>query len=177
MHIPYQEPNVAFWVHALQNQQIGGSPYFVGNPYQRGHGLGTFFQSLFRFFRPVAASAGKAIGRAALAGTANVASDILRGKAPLESLKERARETAGDLTDRAAKNIKEGTVFQAGKSLGKVVAIKKSCKKNSSKRKLSNQLGGARRRKKRKHAKTKTQVGGGKKRKRRRLAHFKDIFV
>ena len=118
MRVDFTPKSVDYWSQFIEDQVGGGINVYSGVPYQRGAGIGSFFRSLFRMFKPVAIRAGKAIGKAALAGTANVASDLLQGKPALQSVESRAKETVGDLAQKAATAIKEGRVLQSGTGLG-----------------------------------------------------------
>jgi hypothetical protein len=64
-------------------RQAGGhaddlfGPVYEGSPHvQHGHGIGSFFASLFRAVRPLALQGAKAVGREALSAVANILSDM-----------------------------------------------------------------------------------------------------
>ena len=69
-----------------------GMPIYVGGKYQRGHGLGNIFGSLFRTALPMLKSVGKKIGKQALTSGARFASDILGGDDVKTATKRRAKE-------------------------------------------------------------------------------------
>ena len=117
--IVYVPDNDKVWTEffATQVQQNGHG--FQGIPYQRGHGLGSFFGRLFRSILPVAKRVGKrvakTVGKEALNMGANVLEDVAQGKDIGESAKEQGIKSARKLINRAGKAMKN----QSGKGLGK----------------------------------------------------------
>jgi len=69
-----------------------GMPIYIGGKYQRGHGLGNIFGSLFRSALPMLKSVGKKIGKQALTSGARFASDIIGGDDFKTAAKRRAKE-------------------------------------------------------------------------------------
>ena len=95
-----------------------GHGYFVGFPRQRGHGLGSLFQNLWRFIRPIATnfgkaalpiakSAGRAIGEEGLATSARIINDLVQGKNLKESITDEGREGVRKLLEKASSNLKK----------------------------------------------------------------------
>jgi hypothetical protein len=97
---------------------LGG---FQGIPYQRGHGLGSFFARLFRTILPVVKRVGKSalktVGKEALAMGANVAGDMVRGRDFGQAMEEHGRESAGRLIDQASTAVRKSK-GQSGGSIG-----------------------------------------------------------
>ena len=58
----------------------GAIPGFVGQPYQRGAGIGSFFRSIFRMAAPVLKRAAKAVGKQALKTGASIVADVAKGE-------------------------------------------------------------------------------------------------
>ena len=103
----YMSENDKFWIDYFMNQAVQkGHGGFVGIPYQRGHGLGSFFGRLFRSIIPVAKSVGKTalknIGKQAVVMGSNVISDISEGKNVKKSLERHGI--------RALKNVGKNTM-------------------------------------------------------------------
>lgn len=109
LYIPESEN---FWVdyYLSQAQQTGhGLPGFIGTPYQRGAGLGSFFKNLFRIILPIGKSAIKSIGREALAAGANIASDVLEGKDVGNAAKMHLRDATANTLRKGARAIQRGS--------------------------------------------------------------------
>ena len=62
------------------NQTGRGYPVYVGTRYQRGHGLGSIFGSLFKSAVPLLKRGAKTLGREALKTGLNLASDVMEGQ-------------------------------------------------------------------------------------------------
>ena len=122
------------WLEYFLSQAMqvghGGLGGFEGIPYQRGHGLGSFFARLFRSILPVAKRVGKSalktVGKEALAMGANVAGDLARGKQFGESMEEHGRHSAGNLFDKASANIRKKK-GQSGGSIGQRSVVSTTC--------------------------------------------------
>lgn len=78
---------------------------FHGTPFQRGYGLGSFFQSLKRVAIPFLQKGAKALGRAALNTGLNVAQDVLKGNSLKSSARSRLQQTAKTLKDQALNQL------------------------------------------------------------------------
>lgn len=128
MRAYYQPESSEFWLHCLVDQQYGsGYPQFVGTPYQRGAGIGSFFRGLFRAVAPMIKSVGKSVGREALRAGANVLADATQGRNIGDSLKEHGRmavsnslREAGDIVQRGGKRK------QVGRGIGSRKGLKRS---------------------------------------------------
>ena len=104
MRVLYTPNDERMW---LQYYQTGGGG-FTGIPYQRGYGLGSFFKGLFRTVMPVAKSALKSVGRQALSTGAEIAKDVIAGRNIKESAKQRGRQAASRLLQKAATSMQKG---------------------------------------------------------------------
>lgn len=97
---------------AYYENQIGGgagsrvSNVFVGSPYQRGHGIGSFLGGLFRSVLPLLKLGAKAIGKEALRTGLHVIEDVSGHKQPFkESLRRRFTESGENLQRKANDKI------------------------------------------------------------------------
>ena len=70
---------------------------FVGSPYQRGNGIGSFLAGLFRKAVPLLTRGAKTIGKEALHTGINVLGDLTQSVPFKESLKSRSKETTSNL--------------------------------------------------------------------------------
>jgi hypothetical protein len=94
------------------NNQARGLPYFAGPSYQRGHGLGGIFGSIFRAVTPLLRSAApiakrvaRNIGKQAAVAGANVLTDVAAGVPIAESAKKRSRDASAKLVKRGRKEL------------------------------------------------------------------------
>lgn len=101
-------------LHNYYTQQAkGNSPsYYIGPSFQRGHGLGGIFSSLFRAAIPIFKSAApalksgaKALAREAVATGANIAVDALKGEDWKEAATKRSNAAAQKLILKGASKI------------------------------------------------------------------------
>ena len=106
-------PLVNYYVNQARGMQYGGSlPYFAGikKNMQSGHGLGSFFGSVFSKIKNALPWFFKTVAKNALQTGANVASDLIEGKNVKESLKERgiegAKAAVNEVGPRALEGIK-----------------------------------------------------------------------
>ena len=114
MRIVYVPSNEKVWTQYYNSQALQHGSGFVGQPYQRGAGLGSLFKGLFRAILPVAKSVGKSVGRQALRTGTEIASDVLAGKSLKDAAEERGRVAASKLLKRAGRKIAR----QKGQGLG-----------------------------------------------------------
>ncbi len=127
MRLQYTPKDARFWAEFLHQEQIGGAlPGFVGQPYQRGAGIGSFFRSIFRMAAPVLKRAAKAVGKQALKTGASIIADVAKGGELLPSLEQHGKEAMANLADKASKRLNEaktlsdlGVEDQEGGNLGK----------------------------------------------------------
>ena len=76
----------------------GGIPrVFVGLPYQRGHGIGSFLGGLFRKILSFLNKGARAVGKEALRAGINVIEDVENNKPLKEAVKSRLVESRGNL--------------------------------------------------------------------------------
>lgn len=78
---------------------------FHGSPFQRGYGIGSFFQSLARKALPFLQKGAKSLGRAALNTGVNVAQDVLAGNSLKNSARSRLQQSANTLREHALNQI------------------------------------------------------------------------
>ena len=127
MRLQYTPKDARFWAEFLHHEEVGGAiPGFVGLPYQRGAGIGSFFRSIFRMAAPVLKRAAKAVGKQALKTGANIIADVAKGGDLLPALEQHGKEAVANLAEKASKRINEakrlsdlGVEDQEGGSLGK----------------------------------------------------------
>lgn len=97
----------------------GVSQVYIGSPYQRGHGIGSFLGGLFRRIIPLLKQGARAVGKEALRAGVTVASDIMdNGIQPREAFKTRLRESGANLTRKAEEKISSlmsGSGYKAAK--------------------------------------------------------------
>lgn len=99
---------VAHYIDYYENQIGGGRMHnvFVGAPYQRGHGIGSFLGGLFRSVLPLLSKGAKAIGKEALRAGLHVVEDVSGNNIPFrESLRRRAAESGENLQRKARDKI------------------------------------------------------------------------
>jgi len=116
MRVIYVPGNERLWAQYYNSQALQHGSGFVGQPYQRGAGLGSLFRGLFRAILPVAKSVGKSVGRQALQTGTEIASDVLAGKSIKDSAELRGRVAASKLLKKAGRNI--AGKRQKGRGLG-----------------------------------------------------------
>jgi len=107
-HIPSTELYKQYYSTQAQK---GGGAYFSGKLFQRGYGgqrgrgIGSIFGSLFRKALPFLTTASKTLGRAALKTGANVLADAVEGGDIRNSLRNRIKETGGELKRSATNQV------------------------------------------------------------------------
>ena len=104
-------------------QQGGQMPVYHGASFQRGYGLGSFFQSLSRRALPFLQKGAQTLGRAAFNTGVNIAHDVLRGNNVKESTRSRLQQTAKNLKEQALNRLTSQT-GSGGKPLKRKVAQK-----------------------------------------------------
>lgn len=78
---------------------------YVGAPYQRGHGIGSFLGGLFRRVLPYLSRGARAIGKEALRAGINVMEDVENNTPFKEALKNRVKESRGNLKRKAEEKL------------------------------------------------------------------------
>jgi len=78
---------------------------FHGGHFQRGYGLGSFFQSLARKAFPFLQKGVKSIGQATLNTGMNIAQDVLAGNNLKDSAQARLQQTANNMKRQALNHI------------------------------------------------------------------------
>ena len=90
----------------IQSGRGGGIPrVFVGAPYQRGHGIGSFLGGLFRRVFPYLSKGVRAVGKEALRAGINVIEDVENNTPFKEAVKSRLKESRGNLKRKAKEKI------------------------------------------------------------------------
>lgn len=69
---------------------------YKGVPYQRGHGIGSFFGGLFRSVLPLLSSGAKAVGKEALSAVVGLLSNMASARPMNESIKSRLKEVSSN---------------------------------------------------------------------------------
>lgn len=95
---------------AYYDNQIGGGRHipgvFVGAPYQRGHGIGSFLGGLFRSVLPLLRQGAKAIGKEALRTGLHVIEDVSGNNKPFrDSVRRRIAESGENLKRKANEKL------------------------------------------------------------------------
>jgi hypothetical protein len=78
---------------------------YVGTRYQRGHGLGSIFGSLFKSAVPLLKREAKTLGREALKTGLNLASDVMEGQNVTKAAKSRMKSTELNLLQKAITGV------------------------------------------------------------------------
>jgi len=107
------------------NQFGGGSNGYLmyrGEPFQSGYGLGNAFKYIKRGFKwllpiikthamPALTSGAKFLGNELIKSAANIANDTIINNKPVEeSIKERANESIGNISQNLIKNLSGGSL-------------------------------------------------------------------
>ena len=103
--------------------QVGGggiSQIYVGSPYQRGHGIGSFLGGLFRRVLPFLARGARAVGKEALRAGINVMDDVEHNMPLKRSVKSRFEESGGNLKRKAMEKVQNLMNGSGYKTIGMV---------------------------------------------------------
>ena len=96
LHIPNHKLYEQYYLD--QAKQKGGNlPAFHGTRFQRGYGLGSIFEGLFRWAVPHLQQGAKMFGKKALQGSVNVAQDVLAGENLSTAVAKYGKQAIGDL--------------------------------------------------------------------------------
>ena len=80
--------------HNYYIHQAGkGYPVFEGRRYQRGHGLGSIFEGLFKAAMPLLKNGAKTLGREALKTGLNIVGVVVQGRNIKQAAKSRLKST------------------------------------------------------------------------------------
>lgn len=82
-----------------------GATVFKGSPYQRGHGVGSFFSGLFRSIMPLIRRGVGTVGKEALRTGVNILGDLQEKRPIKEIFKTRISEAGGNLKRKAENKI------------------------------------------------------------------------
>ena len=103
--IPYTPDETEDFKRYFEAQATQTGFGFVGQPYQRGAGLGSIFSGLFRAVAPLAKSALKTVGDTAAKTGLEIASDALQGHDLSEAVQHRTKEAAGHLLEAGKRKL------------------------------------------------------------------------
>ena len=100
--------------YIVYNQQsgvgggIGVKNVYAGSNYQRGSGIGSFIDAIFRKIVPYLSSGAKAVGKEAIRSGLNILDDIANdGVSYKDSVKTRLQESGRNLKRKAEKTVSE----------------------------------------------------------------------
>lgn len=98
----YYENNYRQWGGG--NSGIGR--IYVGAPFQRGAGIGSFLGGVFRYVLPLLKRSASAVGKEMLQTGLNIATDVGELKKPFkQAFKERVRQSGSNLQQKAKDNL------------------------------------------------------------------------
>ncbi len=95
--------------HTYYTTQAGSGlgNIYRGVLYQKGHGIGNFFKSIFRTVFPLIKSGLQTVGKESLIGTAHFLNDIVAEKSAKDSFKNRIKEVGANLKDKAMHKLEK----------------------------------------------------------------------
>ena len=86
-------------------------PYFAGARYQRGHGIGSIFKSIFSGLKSIFPRVLRTVGKHALKTGANIATDMIEFRRFQDAAKEHGMQglkaAAGDVVPQVVETIKQ----------------------------------------------------------------------
>ena len=83
-------------------------PIFVGNRFQRGHGLGNILGGLARMVVPILKQTGKAVLKEGIRAGSNILNDVGTGQNFKQSIKRRFKQSGVKLVKKAASALERG---------------------------------------------------------------------
>ncbi|GFV71137.1 uncharacterized protein F54H12.2 [Trichonephila clavipes] len=89
------------------SQTGNGLPYYAGQSFQKGYGIGGWFKRLFRTALPFLKSDAKSVGKEVLKTSTQIANDMLEGQSFPESARQRTNETRKKLIKKAIQKADE----------------------------------------------------------------------
>ncbi|GFT50324.1 uncharacterized protein F54H12.2 [Trichonephila clavipes] len=92
------------------SQTGNGLPYYAGQSFQKGYGIGGWFKRLFRTALPFLKSGAKSVGKEVLKTSTQIANDMLEGQSFPESARQRTNETGKKLIKKADEMIGRGVM-------------------------------------------------------------------
>jgi len=113
-------------------QDQASSPYYSGALYQRGHGIGGIFGSLFRSLVPLMRNTvapalkqgAKAVAREAVRASAGVASDVLDGQTLEDSIRRRGKQSTGRLVKQGKRKLATALAGHPSKRARKGIKVR-----------------------------------------------------
>lgn len=138
---------------AYYDSQVGGGidQVFVGSPYQRGNGIGSFLSGLFRKALPILSSGAKTVGKEALRAGVGILSDLSQSMPFGESVRSRSRNATSNLKNKI--DAKMDSMMMSGSGYKRLPGIASSQFKNKRQRKRT----AGRKKKKKRSAKSKVR--------------------
>lgn len=115
------DPYIKYYV-----EQAGkGINVYRGASYQKGHGVGSFFGSLFRTVMPLIRSGARAVRRQVLSSGASLLGDVAENKPFKQAFKERLSEASGSLKRKAEDKVMQmaGSGHKRAKKRRKVHSV------------------------------------------------------
>jgi hypothetical protein len=89
-------------------QQRGGAYYFEGQPWQRGGGIGSIFQSLVRFLMPIGKTIGRELGKEGIETGSRLLNRLAAGQDIKSSMVEESQKGLKNLVDRVYEKRQSG---------------------------------------------------------------------
>ena len=80
-------------------------PVFAGRRYQRGHGLGSIFDGLFKAAMPLLKKGAKTLGREVLKTGLDIAGDVVQGRNIKQAAQSRLKSTGQNLFQKAMDTV------------------------------------------------------------------------
>nr|DAC81298.1 TPA_asm: cupiennin [Ladona dragonfly adintovirus] len=145
-----------------------GQLYVTTRRLQRGRGLGSIFQSVWKLVRPLMIKGAKSVGREALHAGIGTLNDVATGRNVREAFKERFSDAGHNLKRKAEEKISS---LMSGSGL----KIARKSRKNRVVKRRRVQKGG--RNKKKKSKKRGKKLKNKKKKRCHALPKYSDIFI
>lgn len=165
---------MAFYYDDYQLGQ-GQAKIYIGSPYQRGHGIGSFLGGLFRKILPLLQKGAKTVGKEAAKAGVNIINDMTSHQVPIKTaFKTRFAESANNLKRKAEEKI-DKLMTGSGYKRRRIIK-KRHSKSKSSKRKVKG-TAGKKKQKHRKKSKKNLKKKPRKNSKQKSIRKIEDIFV
>lgn len=99
-----------------------GGEFYVGKVFQRGRGrhgagLGNVFRNIWRYLRPLATSAAKAVGQEGAETGARILSNLAQGANLKETLETEGKEGVAKILEKASKKLQRGSGLKRKKRI------------------------------------------------------------
>lgn len=98
----------AYKDYYLRQAQTGSgiTRVYVGNPYQRGHGIGSILGRFARYVAPMLFNGAKFVGKKLLGTSTKILGDVVTGQDFKTAAKRRANETLDDVRKQYGSGVK-----------------------------------------------------------------------